>query len=403
MEREQEARALYASLTPNERREKLRLRLTYRTIRDRLLDSEDRVTLPRYALMKWLPILGTEAFGLWLVMRDMAQVEAKQSDSWCWPEQARLGRMLGISENTLRKRLAILERHGFIRKSRRRDQIAGRWMHVQVANDYEVFADLPLVEEDSIQALMADLLEDASRSDRDFRSGAERSHCALGANSAVRGSELKNCGQRDERSRAVGSSELKNCALNVTNVSSSNVRDRSFRNDPRVRSLRQDEKQVREALAHEIGETLRRMEGDRRPGPHGSLGLHRRLAYLMPVSLVKRALMATRDSVDDARAGRGTLTGGPSAYFAGTAFTLAKEAGIDLGVKRRATGSKGTHAGMRPCAHDVGRASPATTSASATVPRDAWETKSQLRELIDSLGSKLSRGCPNSRDSKPRE
>src|SRR5262249_20166068 len=150
------------------------------------------------------------------------------------------------------------------------------------------------------------------------------------------------------------------CAPNVTNVSSSNVRDRSFRNDPRVSSLGQDEKQEREALAYEIGETLRRMEGDRRPGPHASLGLHRRLAYLMPVSLVRRALMATRDAVDDARAGRGTLTGGPSAYFAGTAFRLAKEAGIDLGVKRRTTVAKGTHAAMRPCAHDVERPSAAT-------------------------------------------
>lgn len=397
MEREQEARALYASLTPDERRKSFQLRLTYRTVRDRLLDSEDRVTFPRYALLKWLRILGPEAFGLWLIMRDMARVEATQADSRCWPEQGQLARIVGISKNTLRKRLAVLERHGFIRKERRRDKVDERWIMVQVPNDYEVFADLPLVEADAIQALAADIAEEARRSEFKNCTQSVIVPNALSSNFARRDSELKSCTQSSECNQPVSSSEFRTCAPNVTNANLSNVRKSSFREDPRVRALPEADKRARESLAHEIGETLRRMEGSKGLGPHESLGLHRRLAYLMPETLLRRALMATRDAVDDARAGKTPLTSGPSAYFAGTAFTLADEAGIALGVKRsRRAQQPGPHAAMRACGHP-----PNSPDATQGFQPAVSDSRQMLRDLVDSLHTKLSPPTGRSRATPP--
>src|SRR5262249_16982300 len=116
IERERVARDIYDRLSASERRERFVLSPAYRSAYNRILDSEDRMTLPRYFWRKWLPLLGTEAAALYVVLRDISRVEAAGADSWCWPDQAELGRRIGVSENTLRKRLAVLEEHGFIRR-----------------------------------------------------------------------------------------------------------------------------------------------------------------------------------------------------------------------------------------------------------------------------------------------
>ena len=86
-------------------------------------------------------------------------------------------------------------------------------------------------------------------------------------------------------------------------------------------------------LAGEIGEALQRMSGIRDGGAHTSLGFHRRVAFLMPVHLVQEALRATRDGVDDRRAGRGGVREDPSKYFGGIVKQIARDHGIDLGLK----------------------------------------------------------------------
>jgi len=56
----------------------------------------------------------------------------------------------------------------------------------------------------------------------------------------------------------------------------------------------------------------------------------------MPETLLRKALMATRDAVDDQRAGRKTLRGGASAYFAGVVKQIAEDEGIELGLRAQA-------------------------------------------------------------------
>jgi len=354
--RREEVQRVWEGLSPAERRERFFLRPAYRTARDRILDSEDRTSLPRYALSKWLPILGAEAFALWLLMRDMSRVEAARADSWCWPDQEELAARVGVSGNTVRKLLAVLEGHGFIRRERRRERVEGRWGEMQRTNRYEVFVDVPLVEADAVEALMADVLDEASRAEfRPGIPGKERMEslltsepearangpvdCLLTAKPEVGAADLNFCGQRNEGLQSLSHADLKSCARNVSNVAnSSNVRETSsgkkpLREHPAVKRLTGVEKRERARLAVEIGETLQRMEGTRGGRAHHSLGFHRRVAFLMPPSLVQEALRATRDAVDDRRAGKGGVRQDPSQYFGGIVKQLALESGIDLGLK----------------------------------------------------------------------
>jgi len=416
MEQEQEARALYESLSPDERRERFRICLAYRSVRDRLLDSEDRLTVPRYALTKWLPILGAEAFALWLVMRDMARVEAARADSWCWPDQENLATKIGVSGNTLRKLIGVLEQHGFIRRQRRRDSVDGRWGQMQRNNSYAVFLDVPLVEADAVSCLVEELTDEATGaesrpgSQEEWRVGtALTSKSAVGdalpvdnpltSRIAVRGADLKICGQGSEEFQAPSSADLKSCAPNVSNVAnSSNVRESPaqgtptstweqsdkprLREHPAVRQLSGAEKRDRAKLAAEIGETLHRMSGSRDGDAHHSLGFHRRVAFLMPVHLVQEALRATRDGVDDRRAGRGGVREDPSKYFGGIVKQLALKHGIDLGLKNSPRRQAEPH-----------RVSAQPTTARVAEPEQSPEErermKQAMRELREDLAAKL--------------
>jgi hypothetical protein len=298
------------------------------------------MTLPRYFWRKWLPLLGAEAAALYVVLRDMSRVEAAGSDSWCWPEQSELGLRIGVSKNTLRKSLGVLERHGFIQSERRRERLPGGWQMVQQTNHYEVYLDIPLTPEDAVELLLAEIKEHAGATDlRIHAQSAAPVDKSLSSNSAPRASELKNCTQSGEELRALSPSEFKICAPNVSNeANSSNVRGSPsgktpLREHPAVKRLSGAEKRERARLASEIGETLQRMSGTRDGGAHPSMGFHRRVAFLMPMHLVREALRATRDGVDDRLAGRGGVRQDPSQYFGGIVKQLAQQHGVDLGLK----------------------------------------------------------------------
>lgn len=300
--------------------------------------------MPRYALLKWLPVIGSEAFGLWLVMRDMARVEAARSDSWCWPDQNQLAETIGVSKNTLRKLLELLERHGFIRCERRREKGPRNWGMVQGTNHYEVFVDVPLVEADAIEALLAQTVEEGDRAE--FKTCTQRLQSAqspLSSKSAPSGAGLKSCTQPSEEIQALSPAEFKSCVPNVSNEDNlANVRENRskgipLREHPLVRQLTATEKRERARLAIEIGEGLQRMSGTRESGPHRSLGFHRRVAFILGPVLVHEALSATRDAVEARRAGRGGVRQDPAAFFGGIVKELARQHGIDLGLSTRST------------------------------------------------------------------
>ena len=157
MDRDEERKGLqdyYQKLSPEERRRRVFLEPAYRSAYNELLDSEDRMSVPRYFWRKWLPILGPTPASLYMVMRDMSRTDARSGEDWCWPEQAELGRLIGVKDHkTVRKHLRLLEKHGFIAQEatyyKRKD-----WGRLRGTNRYVVYRDLPLTAEDAVELLL---------------------------------------------------------------------------------------------------------------------------------------------------------------------------------------------------------------------------------------------------------
>ena len=60
-----------------------------------------------------------------------------------------------------------------------------------------------------------------------------------------------------------------------------------------------------------------------------------KLTLLALCSPQLEVFMATRDAVEDQRAGRRSLRVGPDGYFTGIVRQIADREGIDLGIKRK--------------------------------------------------------------------
>lgn len=81
-------------------------------------------------------------------------------------------------------------------------------------------------------------------------------------------------------------------------------RTSSLMRHPSVIQVTAEERERKEAIAFEIGELLKRMDGNRSTEPHKSAGFHRKVAFLMPEKDIREALSSTRDAVDDQNAGK---------------------------------------------------------------------------------------------------
>lgn len=336
-DRREELSRLYEELSPDERRRRIVLEPAYRSAYNELLDIEDRMSVPRYFWRKWLPVLGPVPASLYIVLRDMSRVDAKTSEAWCWPDQTELGRMVGVKDQkTVRKHLRLLEEHGFIAQEasyyHRED-----WGKRRGTNRYLVFLDIPLTQEDAVELL----LREASRSVQ-----AEEHHdgkfSRYGAEAVDNSPMTGNFpGMYDGKNSLAKAREKSPSNVNVptSNVLNNVIRRASkksaFRNHPVVRAMSEAEQAEKEALAYQISDQLKIMSGDRTSDAHKSLGLIRRICYLMPEQLVREAIISTRDAIEEQRSGRKSLREGPGGYFAGIVRAIEEREGLDLGVKWR--------------------------------------------------------------------
>src|SRR5262245_43928999 len=223
-EKERVAKDFYNGLSPHERRDHFVLSPRYRSAYNRILDSEDRTTLPRYFWKKWLPILKAEAAALYVVLRDISRVEAVGKASWCWPDQEELARRVGIAKNTLRKRLVTLEQYGFIRQERRRRKQG--WGKVQSTNDYQVFLDVPVTPKDAVELLLTQMSDEAfSPECKPCTQGMAPVDNSLSSNGALSVPEFTPRTQGGQSVQAVSPAEFKACAPNVKQINVTNVRD----------------------------------------------------------------------------------------------------------------------------------------------------------------------------------
>jgi len=96
------------------------------------------------------------------------------------------------------------------------------------------------------------------------------------------------------------------------------------------------------------------------------------------VHLVRDALRATRDGVDDRRAGRGGVREDPSKYFGGIVKQLARDHGIDLGLK---TSMAPPPTMTEPTRQRVG--------APLAEPEPSPEERERVREMLRDLQARL--------------
>ena len=383
------AREAYEHLSPSERRERFVLSPAYRTAYNEIIDAADLASVPKYLYRRWLEIIGPTALTLYMVLREESRAGGRAGELWCWPKQSELGAKLGINDKTARKYLQLLESHGFIQAEATYVPRAGERYVRRGTNRYIVYLDIPLTPADAVELLLREM---SAHDGKDYRH--EGAAIFAGAHD---GRKYRHEDGSDYRADA---RQILPSNTNVPNVSNlDNVRESSLRDDPRVRALTVEEKREREAFAHEIGETLARMAGAGDMGPHKSLGLHRRIAFLMPEHLVREALTSARDAAENQRAGRKTLRGGLAGYFAGTVFRLAEREGIDLGVRRKRGASKvaltkSAHGPMGPPFFTAGparrRAPPDSRVTSSGVVQDEPpnpEERARVRELLKGLVS----------------
>lgn len=312
---------------------------------DKIVRPDIELRVPGYFLRNWGPKLSPGAALLYLHLRLMCWYDTKNpqnSRDYCWPKQTTLARLIGSSRRSVQRHLKELEEHELIRRkpTYHYDQEKGK--KVRGVDVYQVPYRVPLVTDDHGKAAVIDAEEILSQShsiDEKQQLSPRRQDDAQ-VNEAPPGPKRQIDAQvsypRPKRQIVVGTA-APNChtevipeAVNVNNVRGAKTgRTKKSR---QAEHLLPQEKTKRDAMAAEIGEQLKRMCHDRSPDPHKSAGFHRRIASMMPEHLIREAIAATRDAVEDQRSGRKELHVGVAPYFAGIVRRIAEREQIDLGV-----------------------------------------------------------------------
>ncbi|MFH1679098.1 MAG: helix-turn-helix domain-containing protein, partial [Candidatus Eisenbacteria bacterium] len=298
--------------------------------------------VPQYFWTKWAPILGPIPSMLYLRLRQYCyhNPQTGETRNECWPKQSTLARDIGVKKrHTVGKALRLLEDYGFIERSKQYRNHSAALKH-RTSDVYRIWFELPLTPDDAAELLVR-TTSDPSKAPRPNKA-PERPHCE-GPIEATRRPECTcpvenqpiTAPRRPHIAGPEGASRTRTSNLVLTNVS--NVGDKrspaeALSQRGSLPRLSETLRRQKEGLAHEIGDSLKRFSMDRRGGRHRSYAFHRRVAFLMQEHLVREALSATRDAVEESRAGRKGL-GDPSAYFAGAVRKIARRESIDLGVK----------------------------------------------------------------------
>lgn len=331
-ERRQQLREEYEALSAEDKQRRLVLEPAFRDAYNEITQADRFSPVPWYFWAKWAPRLNPLLSMVYLKLRQFVFFNRQTGErrEVVWPRQETLAEQIGSNRKSVMRALKELERLGFLSSKKGRFNVPKTGLLVNGTKKYRVFFELPLVPEDAVELLIRQMnLPENDQVDRmslfgTFGSGSvENSHreSLLGTSLAVP--------NRDCRT---------NTRTNTPNVDNVMFHKKLKEDSPGIgeevpRQRKLEKTAETERLAGEIGDALLTMEGSRNLEEHRSAGFHRVIASRMPETLLRKALMATRDAVDDQRAGRKTLRGGPSAYFAGVVKQLAADEGIELGLK----------------------------------------------------------------------
>ncbi len=331
--RREQLKEEYDALSPEERRRRIFLEPAYRDDYNEIVQAERIAVVPDYFWRAWVPVLGPVASMLYMRLRQYCYWNPASGEARveCWPKQSTLAREIGVKDRkTIRAALVLLESHGFIeRKTTYHLDATGR-PH-QGSDHYLVYFEIPLVAADAAELLIRQTTPKAESGGALYE-GKKSPHRSWAVDkSPYEGKKSSHIAGEKIPTRSI----TKNNNSNVDNVELHKKLEEEWA-PPEVGAPRQKKLETTpeaERLAVEVGDALLTMEGIRSTDEHRSAGFHRVIASRMPETLLRKALMATRDAVDDQRAGRKTLRGGPSAYFAGVVKQLAADEGIELGLK----------------------------------------------------------------------
>lgn len=328
----QEVEAYYERLSVEERRQRLILEPRFRDAYNEITQAHRIVPMPQYFWGKWAPVLGPVATVVYQRLRQYCFYDPRtgEGENWCWPRQDTLAKEVGVGHrHTVMKALKVLEQYGFIKREPQFHKRGSRNMVKRGSDKYIIYFEIPLTKEDAIELFYRRMEQMIEESTDVSKKSTYRENSVDNSPDVSKNSTFTAVENIDSRSIT------RTISTNVNNVirNKTGKKKSSFRKHPAVSKLSPDELDRKEFLATEIGDHLKRMSGKRDVAPHQSQGFHRRIAYLLPEVFITEALTATRDVVDDERAGRKTLRNGASAYFAGTIQKIAAREGIDLGIK----------------------------------------------------------------------
>lgn len=336
----------FRSLEPDEARRQIAVLPYYHQLENEITKPNQGTFVTRYFQTKWRPALGSEASNIVLALRLLAN-----QDGATFASQDTIASYAGISVRQLKRWLSqnedavgtrspewlaqwrVLHRHFLRSKSHRyllrKDPHRGAVVK-RTTSLYHVAMDDPVHPDDEPRLYVA-------AAERIVREEVAANETRQDSHKGPTGPNGKSITIDVDNQTHKGPTGPYVLGPNGPNRSysyrlTSNVNNINRLGDQTAPPTEQD-RERREALAHEIGEQLNRLAGDRDPELHKSLGLHRRIATHMPERLVREALAAVRDAADDERAGRRTLHRGYAAYFAGVIRKIADREKIDLGVE----------------------------------------------------------------------
>ncbi|NOT35556.1 MAG: hypothetical protein HOP12_15535 [Candidatus Eisenbacteria bacterium] len=152
-----ELEAFLASLSADERRQRIVLEPAFRDAYNEITQAHQVVQAPKYFWDHWVPVLGPVASTLYMRLRQHCFYNPRTGErrDFCWPKQETLAREVGIRDReSLRSGLVALELHGFIRREAQyvRDRATGRPR--RASDKYQVFFEIPLRDEDAVTLLV---------------------------------------------------------------------------------------------------------------------------------------------------------------------------------------------------------------------------------------------------------
>lgn len=361
----------FASMSPDAARKQITVLPYYHQIENEITKSKQGIFVTSYFLTKWAPTLGHPAMNIVLALQKLAD-----KDGYTFASLGTIAERAGVSVPTLKRWLStnpsVWEKrsshqrkqwellHKYFLKSKKRRYIqgydeAGQSRARRTTNLYQIAVDDPIHPEDEgkLYALAAERIANQEYEEEharirqkghDSSTSSYRDHSDPHRDPKLvireeKPASVDNSAYRDQSDPytvgSQGSGISSSYRINVPNVRDSSNKQ-ALRAHPVVQAMSPEKKARKEALAFEIGEQLSTMAGDGGLDLHKSAGFHTRVAFLLPEKFVYEALVATRDAIDDQRAGRKTLRSGPAAYFAGIVRQIAEREKIDLGVEWRA-------------------------------------------------------------------